>query len=107
MIHWPIDSRTPFPQTRWAADSYRDTIHHMPATPADLFGIFDRLGIEHSTGEHPPFSTVEEGRPGHNESPGRHLFIKDRKGGIWLVVMPADKRANLEGVEKVLGPPRF
>ena len=82
----------------------------MPATSADLFAMFDRLGIEYSTVEHPPFFTVEEGRPWHDKIPGLHgknLFIKDRKGGIWLVVMPADKRADLGRLEKVLGAPRF
>jgi Ala-tRNA(Pro) deacylase len=82
----------------------------MAATPADLFALFDRLGIEHSTVEHPAFFTVEEGRPWHDKIPGLHcknLFIKDRKGGIWLVVMPADKRADLARLEKALGAPRF
>jgi Ala-tRNA(Pro) deacylase len=82
----------------------------MAATPADLFALFDRLGIEHSTIEHPPFFTVDEGRPWHDRIPGLHcknLFIKDRKGGIWLVVMPADKRAHLGRLEKALGAPRF
>jgi Ala-tRNA(Pro) deacylase len=53
---------------------------------------------------------VEEGRRWHDKIPGLHcknLFIKDRKGGIWLVVMPADKRADLGRFEKVLGAPRF
>jgi Ala-tRNA(Pro) deacylase len=82
----------------------------MAATPADLFALFDRLAIEHSTTEHPPFFTVEEGRPWHDRIPGLHgknLFIKDRKGGIWLVVMPADKRADLGRLEKALCAPRF
>ena len=82
----------------------------MAATPADLFALFDQLGIEHSTIEHPPFFTVEEGRPWHDKIPGLHcknLFIKDRKGGIWLVVLPADKRADLARLEKALGAPRF
>jgi Ala-tRNA(Pro) deacylase len=82
----------------------------MAATPADLFALFDRLGIEHSTIEHPPFFTVEAGRAWHDKIPGLHcknLFIKDRKGGIWLVVMPADKRADLGRLEKALGAPRF
>ncbi|MEJ0015903.1 MAG: prolyl-tRNA synthetase associated domain-containing protein [Acetobacteraceae bacterium] len=68
------------------------------------------MGIEHSTIEHPPFFTVEEGRPWHDKIPGLHcknLFIKDRKGGIWLVVMPADKRADLAWLEKSLAAPRF
>lgn len=85
----------------------RDT---MSATPADLFALFDRLGIEHTTIEHPPFFTVEEGRPWHERIPGLHcknLFIKDRKGGIWLVVMPADKRTDLGRLEKALAAPRF
>jgi len=82
----------------------------MAATPADLFALFDRLSIEHSTVEHPPFFTVEEGRSWHDKILGLHcknLFIKDRKGGIWLVVMPADKRADLGRLEKALGAPRF
>ena len=82
----------------------------MAATPADLFALFDQLAIEHSTVEHPPLFTVEEARPWHDKIPGLHcknLFIKDRKGGIWLVVMPADKRADLGRLEKVLGAPRF
>jgi len=82
----------------------------VPATPEDLFAFLDRLGIAHSTVTHPPFFTVEEGRPWHDQIPGLHcknLFIKDRKGGIWLVVMPADKRADLARLEKALGAPRF
>jgi len=82
----------------------------MSATPADLFALFDRLGIEHTSIEHPPFFTVEEGRPWHDKIPGLHcknLFIKDRKGGIWLVVMAAHKRADLGRLEKALGAPRF
>jgi Ala-tRNA(Pro) deacylase len=82
----------------------------VPATPAELFALFDRLGIEHSTVEHPPFFTVEEARPWHDKIPGLHcknLFIKDRKGGIWLVVMPADKRADVGWLEKAVGAPRF
>jgi Ala-tRNA(Pro) deacylase len=75
-----------------------------------LFAFLDDLGIEHSTVSHPAFFTVEEGRPWHHKIPGLHcknLFIKDRKGGIWLVVMPADKRADLGRLEKALGAPRF
>ena len=82
----------------------------MAATPADLFALLDRMRIEHSTIEHPPFFTVEEGRPWHDKIPGLHcknLFIKDRKGGIWLIVMPAEKRADLGRLEKALGAPRF
>ena len=82
----------------------------MPATPDEIFAFFDRLGIEHSTVSHPPFFTVEEGRPWHDQIPGLHcknLFIRDRNGGIWLIVMPAEKRADLGRLERTLGAPRF
>lgn len=82
----------------------------MPATPLQLFSLFDQLGIQHSTIDHPPMFTVEDGRDWHDKIPGLHcknLFIKDKKGGIWLVVMPGDKRADLNRLEKQLGAPRF
>jgi Ala-tRNA(Pro) deacylase len=80
------------------------------ATQDELFALLDRLGIAHSTVSHPPLFTVEEGREWHDKIPGLHcknLFIKDRKGGIWLVVLPADKRADLGRLEKLLAAPRF
>jgi hypothetical protein len=58
--------------------------------------------------EHPPFFTMEEGRPWHDKIPSLHcknLFVKDRNGGIWLLVMPAHKRADLGRLEKEGGPP--
>src|SRR5580704_4723308 len=75
----------------------------MPATPAQLFALFEELGIAHSTIEHPPIFTVEEGRAWHDKIPGLHgknLFLKDKKDKLWLVVMPADKRADLNRLEK-------
>ncbi|MDD5585903.1 MAG: prolyl-tRNA synthetase associated domain-containing protein [Alphaproteobacteria bacterium] len=82
----------------------------MPATPEQLFSFFDQLGIAHRTVSHPPLFTVEDGRGWHDKIPGLHcknLFLKDKKGGVWLVVMPGDKRANLAQLEKRLGAPRF
>jgi Aminoacyl-tRNA editing domain len=100
---WAHDSRTSVRQQTTSRGT-------MAATPAELFALFDRICIEHSTIEHLAFFTVEEARPWHDKIPGVHwknLFIKDRKGGIWLVVMPADKRADLDRLEKALGAPRL
>jgi Ala-tRNA(Pro) deacylase len=75
----------------------------MAATPADLFRYLDELGIDHSTIEHPPLFTVEEGRAWHDKIPGLHcknLFLKDKKDKIWLALMPGDKRADLNRLEK-------
>src|ERR1700722_1437575 len=82
----------------------------MSTKPEHLFAFFDRLGIGHTTIEHPPFFTVEEGRDWHDKIPGAHgknLFLKDKKDKIWLVVMPAEKRASLGGIEKQVGAKRF
>jgi Ala-tRNA(Pro) deacylase len=75
----------------------------MTASPLELFAYLDRLGIEHGTITHPPLFTVEEGREWHDKIPGLHgknLFLKDKKDKIWLVVMPGDKRADLNRLEK-------
>lgn len=78
----------------------------MPAPQEQLFSLFDQLDIKHQTIEHPPLFTVEQGRDWHHKIPGLHcknLFLKDKKGNIWLVVMPGDKRAHLSYLEKTLG----
>ncbi len=77
--------------------------------PERLFALFDQLGIAHSTVEHRPLFTVEEGRDLHGAIPGLHcknLFLKDKKDKIWLIVMPGDKRANLGKLEKRIGAAR-
>ena len=82
----------------------------MPVTPEQLFAFFDQLGVTHKTVEHKPLFTVEDGRDIWHTIPGLHcknLFIKDKKDKIWLIVMPGDKRADLNRLEKRLGAPRF
>ncbi len=82
----------------------------MTTTPRDLFAYLDSLGIEHSTIEHPPIFTVEDGRDWHDRIPGLHcknLFLKDRDGKFWLVLMPGDKRAMLGLLEKRIGSARL
>ena len=82
----------------------------MNAKPADLFAYFDQLSIEHSTMTHPPIFTVEEGRAWHDKIPGLHcknLFLKDKKGKIWLAIMPGDKRADLNRLEKRINAARL
>ncbi len=71
-----------------------------------LFACLDRLGIAHSTIEHAPVFTVEDGRDWKHEIPGLHcknLFMKDAKGRIALAVLPGDKRADIKGIEKKAG----
>lgn len=81
-----------------------------PATEADLFALFDRLSIAHHTHRHRPVFTVEEGADLKAAMPGGHtknLFLKDKKGGIWLISAIAETAIDLNAVSKLLGAPRF
>jgi Ala-tRNA(Pro) deacylase len=78
----------------------------MPATPQDLFSLLDRLGVAHSTVHHPPLFTVEESRAQRGQIPGGHtknLFLRDKKGAIYLVVALEDAVIALKGLHRLLG----
>lgn len=74
-----------------------------PATPEQLFAHLAELGVACSTVEHPPVFTVEQARALRGELPGGHcknLFLRDKKGKMWLVVCREDLPIDL----KALGP---
>jgi Ala-tRNA(Pro) deacylase len=78
----------------------------MPATPDELFAFLDRLGIRHSTVEHPPLFTVEQSQALRGEIPGGHtknLFLKDKKDAIFLVVALESAVIDLKGLHRLLG----
>jgi Ala-tRNA(Pro) deacylase len=78
----------------------------MPATPADLFTLLDRQGIAYRTVHHPPLFTVEESRALRGIIPGGHtknLFLKDKKGGLFLVVTLEDAAIELKSLHRRLG----
>jgi Ala-tRNA(Pro) deacylase len=82
----------------------------MAATPDELFARLDALGIRHVTHRHPPLHTVAESVRLRGTLPGGHcksLFLKDRKGGLWLVVVLEDRRLDLNALSARLGAPRF
>ncbi len=82
----------------------------MPCTVEQLYSFLDQLGIEHETTRHPPIFSEADGREWLGKIPGRtckNLFLKDEKGQLWLVVMPADKRADLKGIARRIGTPRL
>jgi Ala-tRNA(Pro) deacylase len=77
----------------------------MPATPADLFAFLDRLGIAHATVSHPALFTVEESRALRGTIPGGHtknLFLKDKKGALYLVTALEDAVIELKSLHRLL-----
>jgi Ala-tRNA(Pro) deacylase len=78
----------------------------MPATPDDLFAFLDRLGIAHQTVTHAPAFTVEEARALHGRVAGgytKNLFLKDKKGVLFLVVALEDAEIELKSLHRRLG----
>ncbi len=71
-----------------------------------LFAFLDALGVAHRTVEHRAIFTVEEGRDLKAQLPGGHsknLFVKDKKGALYLAVALAETRVDLVGLGKRLG----
>jgi Ala-tRNA(Pro) deacylase len=77
----------------------------MPATPSDLFALLDRLGIAHTTVTHAPLFTVEQSRALRGRIPGAHtknLFLKDKKGALYLVTALEDAVLELKSLHRLL-----
>ena len=82
----------------------------MLLTPDQLFARLDALGIAHRTYAHPPVFTVAEAAALRGELPGGHcksLFLKDKKGGLWLVIALEESRIDLKRLAGALKAPRF
>jgi Ala-tRNA(Pro) deacylase len=78
----------------------------MPATEAELFALLDRLGIVTTTHRHAPVFTVEQARRERGELPGAHtknLFLKDKKGRLFLLVALEDRAVELKSLHHTLG----
>jgi Ala-tRNA(Pro) deacylase len=78
----------------------------MPITPADLFAALDRLGIAHPTVNHPPLFTVEQSQGLRGQIPGGHtknLFLRDKKGALFLVTAEEDATIELKSLHRRLG----
>ncbi|HWL31061.1 MAG TPA: prolyl-tRNA synthetase associated domain-containing protein [Xanthobacteraceae bacterium] len=77
----------------------------MPLTPDELFAALDRLGIAHPTVSHPPLFTVEESQSLRGTIPGGHtknLFLKDKKGALFLVTALEDAVIDLKSLHRRL-----
>ncbi len=68
------------------------------------------LNISWTTHTHAPVFTVEEAKNLRGKLAGLHtknLFLKDKRGGLWLVVAREELRIDLNALSKALHTPRF
>ena len=78
----------------------------MVAKPEDLSAFLSQLGIEALTVDHPPLFTVEQSQALRGEIPGAHvknLFLKDKKGALFLVVAREDAAIDLKHLHRKIG----
>ena len=71
----------------------------MLKTPEQLLARLDKLHLETSTVEHPTMFTVEESKTLRGDLAGGHtknLFLKDKKGQLWLVVTLEDRSIDMK-----------
>ena len=77
-----------------------------PATTEDLLARLEGLGITTQTHTHAAVFTVEESKALRGELPGGHcknLFLKDKKGALWLVVCSEDRDIDMKGLRHLIG----
>ena len=74
---------------------------------SDLFTFLDTHGVRYERCDHPAVFTVAEAAQLVPALPAAHtknLFLRDKKGERhFLVVVPAEKRVNLEALAGVMG----
>jgi Ala-tRNA(Pro) deacylase len=74
-------------------------------SPSALFAFFDQLGIAHATVTHPALFTVEQSQALRGTIAGGHtknLFLKDKKGALFLVTALEDAVIELKSLHRVL-----
>jgi Ala-tRNA(Pro) deacylase len=82
----------------------------VPAIRIDLLARLAELGIKTETLEHEAVFTVEQSSKLERSLPGGHtknLFLKDKKGGLFLVVALGSASIDLKTLHKKLGCDRL
>jgi Ala-tRNA(Pro) deacylase len=82
----------------------------MVATSDDLFNLLKTLSIYVSTMSHPAAHTVDEAKRLRGEILGSHcknLFLKDKKGQLWLIVALESRQIDLKTLPKTIGSARL
>ena len=93
-----------------------DTTGHLidgslPKSSKALLAELASLGIETSTTEHAPMFTVEDSKTLRVTPEGmgdiKNLFLRNKKGQMWLVSCHEDRNVDLKMLAKALGAGRF
>lgn len=78
--------------------------------PPRLHSLLSEIGVEARTFAHEPVLTVAAAKVATAHVPGAHcknLFLEERGGATWLVVLPEEKPLDLKGLAGLLGTRRL
>ncbi|MCH8951569.1 MAG: prolyl-tRNA synthetase associated domain-containing protein, partial [Proteobacteria bacterium] len=76
---------------------------HTKAGEAELYALLDEHDIAYAHHTHPALFTVAESRALRGDLPGGHvknMFMKDKKGAIWLATCLEDRRIRIRDLER-------
>lgn len=96
--------------TAIAADPASDVLHEPAYDRARLLAWMAEHGIEQTTHDHPAVFRVEEGLDLKADLPGLHtknLFLKDKKGRLWLISAAQDTVIDLKRAHRAMGSDRL
>ncbi len=75
-----------------------------------LYNILDELGIDYTEVTHPAVTTMEAAqfvKTLIDGTPIKNLFLTNRKGNYYLVLMSEDRRADLKALAQIIGTGRL
>ncbi len=78
----------------------------MPASFEELMSLLDSLSIRTTTVSHPPLHTVADSQKLRGEIAGGHiknLFVKDKKGALFLITLEEDATVDLKTIHTLIG----
>lgn len=78
----------------------------VPALESELLALLDRLGIPYVRHAHEAVFTVAESSAKVDAIPGAHtknLFLKEKKGGFWLISCRGDRRVKVRDIAREAG----
>jgi Ala-tRNA(Pro) deacylase len=81
-----------------------------PHDRVTLLAFMAARGIDQTTHDHPAVFRVEEGLELKAAMPGTHtknLFLKDKKGRLWLISARQDTVIDLKGAQRRIGSDRL
>ncbi len=82
------------------------------APPASAESVLDRLselGVRHRTVQHAPLRTVADSKAHRHDPHGgysKNLFLRNKKGRMWLVTLHEDRQVDLKALGAHIGAGR-